>query len=144
MLSSMQDVLYLSHGEATYAANLRLEFLYFARFQSSNPQTHAPMMTGDLPHAHTLHSEEVLQVLATGHVRAGDDLSLVVGHGAGVRPAAVDERTEHLELGECSAHPVRIQHGETQLGPEDQRRKRVCPSNLSAEEVSDPSCLGEE
>ena len=73
--------------------------------------THTHMMTGDLPHAHTLHPEEVLQVLGTGHVRAGDDLSLVVGHGAGVRPTAVDERTEHLKLGERSAHPVRIQHG---------------------------------
>ena len=142
MLSSMQDVLYLSHGEATYAANQI--FFYSRVFNPVIHSTHTPMMTGDLPHAHTLHSEEVLQVLATGHVRAGDDLSLVVGHGAGVRPTAVDERTEHLELGECSAHPVRIQHGETQLGPEDQRRKRVCPSNLSAEEVSDPSCLDEE
>ena len=103
-----------------------------------SPYIHTHSLCQNSPHADTLNSEEVLQVLGTGHVAAGNDLSLVVGHSTGVGSTAVDEGRVHLELWERPAHPVCIQHRETKLRPQDQRLKRVCPSNFGTEEVSDP------
>ena len=95
--------------------------------------THLPHNS---PHAHALPSEKVLQLFSILHVRAHNHLALVIGNNAGVRPGTIDERRVHLELGECSTHPVCINHWVPTLCTGDQRLDRVQSTNLRTHQVS--------
>ena len=86
--------------------------------------------SGVCTHLHRRCPGDPLEPFGVGHL--GDDhlAATLVRDGGRVRAAAVDQVSDHLQLGKCAAHAVAIHDGNVHGSGHDHRHHRIAAAHL--------------